>query len=153
MRIIWIAACMMVAVTQCNVQSNTPITKSELMPVEQTIAELPTIDRWSVFTEALILVESEGKCTARGSKDDVGVLQITPILVKDVNRIVGHNKYSLDDRLDRNKSIEMFNIIQEHYNPDKDFHLALKIWNGRAPLSYHTKVMRKYNELIKQGKI
>lgn len=25
--------------------------------------------------------------------------------------------------------------------------LALKIWNSRAPLSYHRKVMDKYNEI------
>ena len=91
-------------------------------------------------------MESKGDSKAVGSKDDVGVLQITPILVKDCNRIVGYEKYDLADRLDSLKSVEMFNVIQGHYNPQRDYHWALKLWNSGAPLSYHRKVMDKYNE-------
>lgn len=102
---------------------------------------------WDIFTEALIWVESKGDEKAVGKKDDVGVLQITPILLKDCNRILGYEKYRLNDRYDREKSIEMFNLIQDHYNPQHDFHWALKLWNSGAPLSYHRKVMDKYNEI------
>lgn len=102
---------------------------------------------WEIFTEALIWVESKGDENAVGSKDDVGVLQITPWLLEDVNRILGYNKYTLKDRRDRNRSIEMFNIIQDHYNPQHDYHWALKLWNSGAPLSYHRKVMDKFNEI------
>lgn len=102
---------------------------------------------WEIFTQALIWVESRGDRNAIGSKDDVGVLQITPVLVQDCNRIVGYDKYDLDDRLDSLRSVEMFNVIQDHYNPQHDCHWALKIWNSRAPLSYHRKVMDKYNEI------
>ena len=102
---------------------------------------------WDTFTEALIWVESKGEEKAVGKKDDIGVLQITPILLRDCNRIVGYEKYYLNDRYDRDKSIEMFNIIQDHYNPQHDFHWALKLWNSGAPLSYHRKVMDKYNEI------
>lgn len=102
---------------------------------------------WEDFTRALIWVESKGKGDAIGKNDDVGVLQITPILVEDCNRIVGYEKYYLVDRLDSLKSVEMFNIIQDHYNPQHDYHLALKIWNGQAPLSYHRKVMDRFNEI------
>lgn len=104
-------------------------------------------DDWDTFTEALIWVESKGDERAVGKKDDIGILQITPILLRDCNRIVGYEKYYLNDRYDRDKSIEMFNIIQDHYNPQKDFHWALKLWNSGAPLSYHRKVMDKYNEI------
>lgn len=102
---------------------------------------------WEAFTEALIWVESKGDERALGKKDDIGVLQITPILLQDCNRIVGYEKYYLNDRYDREKSIEMFNLIQSHYNPQKDFHWALKLWNSGAPLSYHRKVMDKFNEI------
>lgn len=102
---------------------------------------------WELFTQALIWVESRGNSNAVGSKNDVGVLQITPILVEDCNRILKNDVYSLEDRLDSLKSVEMFNVIQDHYNPQHDLHLALKIWNGRAPLSYHIKVMDKFNEI------
>lgn len=110
--------------------------------VQDTIKE-----DWDTFISALIWVESEGDKNAVGSKNDVGVIQITPIYLRDVNRIIGYNKYKLSDRNDSLKSIEMFNVMQEHYNPAKDKHLALKIHNSKAPLSYHTKVMSKYFEL------
>lgn len=102
---------------------------------------------WELFTQALIWVESRGDSDAIGSKNDVGVLQITPILVEDCNRILKNEGFTLEDRLDSLKSVEMFNIIQDHYNPQHDYHLALKIWNGQAPLSYHCKVMDKFNEI------
>ena len=102
---------------------------------------------WDAFIEALVWVESKGNPNAVGRDNDVGVLQITPILVEDCNRIVKCEKYSLEDRLDSLKSVEMFNIIQQHYNPQKDYHWALKLWNSGAPLSYHRKVMDKYNEI------
>lgn len=102
---------------------------------------------WEIFTQALIWVESRGDSKAVGSKDDTGVLQITPILLQDCNRIVGYDKYDLDDRLDSLRSVEMFNVIQDHYNPQHDYHWALKIWNSKAPLSYHRKVMDKFNEI------
>jgi hypothetical protein len=102
---------------------------------------------WELFTQALIWVESRGDSNAIGSKNDVGVLQITPILVEDCNRILKNEGFTLEDRLDSLKSVEMFNIIQDHYNPQHDYHLALKIWNGQAPLSYHCKVMDKFNEI------
>lgn len=102
---------------------------------------------WELFTQALIWVESKGDSKAIGSKDDVGVLQITPILLRDCNRILGYERFTLTDRLDSLKSVEMFNIIQDHYNPQHDYHWALKLWNSGAPLSYHRKVMDKFNEI------
>lgn len=120
------------------------------IPVED-IASAPApdvaVDPWDAFVEALIHVESKGDSTAVGSRNDVGVLQITPIMLEDANRIVGEERYTLDDRTDRDKSIEIFNIIQNHYNPDHDMHYALKIWNSRAPISYHRAVMDKYREI------
>lgn len=112
------------------------------------IVEPPALDTWPVFIEALIHVESRGDSTAVGTKNDVGVLQITPIMINDANRILGDNRYTLGDRIDRDKSIEIFNIIQDHYNPDHDMHFALKIWNSKAPVSYHREVMTEYNRLL-----
>ena len=102
---------------------------------------------WELFTQALIWVESKGDSKAVGSNNDVGVLQITPILLRDCNRILEMEIFKLEDRLDSLKSVEMFNIIQDHYNPQHDYHWALKIWNSGAPLSYHRKVMDKFNEI------
>ena len=113
---------------------------------EEVVVNQDSLD-WEIFTQALIWVESKGDNKAVGSKDDTGVLQITPILLQDCNRILKAEKFTLEDRLDSLKSVEMFNIIQDHYNPQHDYHFALKIWNGKAPLSYHRKVMDKFNEI------
>lgn len=102
---------------------------------------------WEVFIEALAYVESGNSTTAVGTKNDVGLLQITPILIKDANRILGDEVYSLSDRTDSLKSIEIFNVVQEYYNEEKSPHKALKVWNPKSKLSYHNNVMNKYNEL------
>lgn len=120
-------------------------------PCEDEIKEIVEVNRdsldWEDFTRALIWVESKGDSKAVGSNNDVGVLQITPILVEDCNLILKNEGFTLEDRLDSLKSVEMFNIIQDHYNPQHDYHWALKIWNSGAPLSYHRKVMDKFNEI------
>ena len=103
---------------------------------------------WNDFINALILVESKGVCDTVGSKDDVGVLQIRKPIVDDCNRILGYDRFTYEDRLDSLKSVEMFNIIQGHYNPTHDKHFALKIWNSKAPISYHRKVFKKLSEKV-----
>ena len=102
---------------------------------------------WSTFITALAWVESRWNDNAESPKEAVGYLQLTPILVKDVNRIVGKEAYTLEERTDRKKSIEMFNIIMDNYNPQHDMQYALKIWNPYAKVSYHRAVMKKYQEL------
>ena len=105
-------------------------------------------DDWDLFIKALILVESGDKNFALGSKDDVGVLQIRKVVVDDCNRILGYNKYTYEDRKDSLKSVEMFNVIQDYYNPEHDKHFALKLWNSKAPISYHKKVFKKLKENV-----
>lgn len=106
---------------------------------------------WDKFILAVAQVESERNPKAYNRKTDAaGYLQIRKSVVDDCNRILGRKKYSMNDRFNKQKSIEMFNIMQNHYNKNKDFHYALKIWNPRSKLSYHTAIEKKYNELIKQ---
>lgn len=121
----------------------------EIEIVERTVL-LKDTGNWNAFISALSFVESGNSPTKVGSNNDVGMLQITPIMVREANRIVGNNKYKLSDRTNIDKSVELFNVVQAHHNPNKDLNLALKIWNSKAPLSYHKKVINKYNELIKE---
>ena len=90
------------------------------------------------------------------SKDCVGYLQIRPILVKECNDILKKKKskkrYTLNDRYSKKKSIEMFYIIQEYFNPSYNIEKALCIWNAGAysktkPTKYINKVMKVYNNL------
>lgn len=90
------------------------------------------------------------------SGDCVGYLQIRPVLVKECNNILKKKKsskrYSLKDRYNKEKSIEMFYLIQENFNPSYNIERALWIWNAGAnakkrPTAYINKVMKVYNKL------
>jgi hypothetical protein len=80
--------------------------------------------------EAIIYVESRGDTNAYNVKENaVGCLQIRPIMLREVNRLLGYNKYKLADRWNKVKSIEMFNVIKEHTTNPTDEKLA-RNWNG-----------------------
>lgn len=140
---------MLIIVSSCEINSYQPINdKEETDVLKQEIKEEPS--EWDIFVEALIQVESEGKADAVGKTNDVGILQITPIYVKDVNRILGEEKYDLSCRTDTEKSLEMFEILQSHYNPKKDIDKAIKLHNPRAGQSYRIKIMNQM-EFIKSN--
>lgn len=108
------------------------------------VQQEPEISEWDRFVQALILVESEGNPNAKGKTNDLGILQITPIYVADVNRIIKEERYTLDDRTDVQKSMEMFEIIQNHYNPEKEIDKAIRRHNPRAGKGYRDKIYRNY---------
>lgn len=126
---------------------------AEVIPREKEVIEVVRIEKqkvnWNKLIEAIIWRESRGNDKAVNHKSNaVGCMQITPIYLKQCNKILGHNKYKLSDRYIRRKSIEMFNVYQEYFNPNKDLHLAIKLHNPRASYSYHKEIEDKYNELI-----
>ncbi len=80
--------------------------------------------------QALITVESAGRTDAIGDGGRaVGCLQIWPVMVKDVNRIAG-TRYTLADRKDRQKSIEMAHIYLAHYAKNDTLENAARKYNG-----------------------
>ena len=90
------------------------------------------------------------------SRDCVGYLQIRPCLVQECNNILkkqnSTKRYTLNDRFSKVKSIEMFYIIQDKFNPTYDIERAICIWNAGAyskkkPMGYLRKVMAEYNKL------
>ena len=110
---------------------------------------------WSNVIDALIKVESNGdeKAVSK-NKMFVGILQISEILVDDCNRIIGEKKYTYDCRYNKEKSIEMFYIIQNYYNPSKDLTFAIRMWKGGPKWKtnsiptkeYYNKVMKEYKK-------
>ena len=110
---------------------------------------------WTKVINAIAIVESNNNPRAVGGGGSVGLLQITPVLVKDVNHILTKQKsskrYTLNDRLNPEKSKEMFVIIQEHYNPSHNIEKAIRLWNGgpkysvRGTQRYYNKVMKHYS--------
>ena len=107
---------------------------------------------WTPVMEAIIQVESEGNPNAV-SGNSVGVMQITPILVKDCNDILKRQKskkqFTMADRYSVAKSKEMFLIIQKYYNPENNVEKAIRLWNGgikysiKATNRYYRKVLAK----------
>lgn len=110
------------------------------------------VESWKKVIDAIINVESEGNPRAK-SGSSVGLLQITPILVRDCNKILKRRKsskrYSLSDRFNRAKSIEMFMLIQSHYNPKSELERAIRLWNGG--LNYTKKGTQRYYEKVMKG--
>ena len=82
---------------------------------------------------AIATVESELNEKAV-SGDCVGYLQIRPLLIKECNNILkkknSKKRYSLSDRFSKKKSIEMFYLIQEKFNPSHNVERALWVWNA-----------------------
>lgn len=84
--------------------------------------------------EAIIFVESRNNNLAYApSEDAVGCLQIRRVMVDDVNRILKRKNSSIqftyNDRWDRKKSIEMFNIFITYYGFNTAEEMA-RGWNG-----------------------
>lgn len=73
-------------------------------------------------------------------KDDVvnpvtgarGVLQILPIMIREVNRIQKDVTYTWDDAFSIEKSIEIWYKIQHHHNPNYDIGKACRVWFGKG---------------------
>lgn len=107
---------------------------------------------WHPIVEAIATVES-GQDPTLVSKSGkyVGYLQISSILVKEVNNILGKSVYTNMDRLDKDKSIEMFIIIQEHYNPERNAEKAIRLWNSgdKNCMKCKTKTQGYYNKVSK----
>jgi len=112
-----------------------PITILEtkpITPIEVIIPDTPNI------VDALIQVESRGNDSAVGDvhlgEPSIGVLQIRPIMVREINRILklkgSSHKYKNKDRFSRDKSIEMFTIWKEFHHKDSDYEKIARSWNG-----------------------
>ena len=108
------------------------------------------------LVKALILVESSGNDSAYNAIEDaVGCLQIRPIMVREVNRILkmeGKDKrYKLKDRWDRNLSIEMFNIWKSYHHDDSSEEKVARNWNG-GPKGYAITATEPYWEKVIKAK-
>lgn len=93
-------------------------------------------------------IESRHDENARNGKY-VGTLQISPIMVREANRINGYEKYSLSDRNDSLMSANIFKDVMKHHNKEKSIRKAVIIWCGRDNPNYRKKVI---NMFIKKNK-
>ena len=104
---------------------------------------------WNPVMDAIIQVESDGNPRAV-SGNSVGVMQITPVLVKECNDILkkqkSNKRYTLDDRYSVEKSKEMFLLIQKYFNPENNVEKAIRSWNGG--IKYSVKATNKYYQKV-----
>ena len=133
---------------------------------ERTIISVANTDdynysKWDTLVDAIIYVESRGNDSAVGDNGKaVGCLQIHPIMVREVNRLLAKydipTTYTLEDRYSREKSIEMFNIVSEEYYGCEDYtfeeyaEIVARRWNGgprgdkkRSTLKYWNNVQKR----------
>lgn len=96
---------------------------------------------WERLIHAICMVESGCDDNARNKTSSAsGRFQMLKIYVDEVNRIKGKAVYSYNDRFDPLKAREMFEIYQQHYNPDKDIDRAIVLHRGKVSKSYIRKV-------------
>ena len=137
-----------------------PLAERTIIP-EICIEDDP-VSEWDEFIDVVIYVESRGNDSAIGDNGKaVGCLQIHPIAVLEANRILAKydspTVYSLGDRYNREKSIEMFNVISEEYECCEDYtfmeyaEIVARRWNGGprgdrkiSTIKYWNKIKNEY---------
>ena len=105
---------------------------------------------WNKLILAISLTESHFNPDAKGKDGDSGHLQLVPIYVAEVNRLY-NTDYTIEDAFDIGKSVEMFNLLQDHYNPSHDINAAIRYHNRSS--AYKAKVVENYNLICRMEKV
>ena len=73
-------------------------------------------------------------------------------MVREVNRILrkqgGTFRFKLEDRWDRDKSLEIFHVWREYHHPDSDDETIARNWNG-GPKGYKKESTLQYWRKVK----
>lgn len=141
---------MFIAVNIIGAESNTKCGSAKQV-LDMRICE---VDSVGVLIDAMIQVESSGNDSAYCKRDEsVGCLQIRPIMVREVNRVLSMSndsrRYTMNDRWSRERSVEMFMVIYNRYHLDHSLEMVARCWNGGpnghkmvATLGYWNKVKK-----------
>jgi len=141
-----------------NTQYYTPPNQGlELIPDIPPLVK-PTHNSTTSLIDALIYVESRGKNDAVGDTHlkhpSIGVLQIRPIMIREVNRILKKQgklqHFKLGDRFSEQKSISIFNVWKDYHHPEDSFEKIARCWNG-GPRGYkNTRTLKYWVKVKKQ---
>ena len=99
---------------------------------------------WELLKVAIIWQESKGNSNAIGG-NGYGIYQITPIYVKECNRILDTTKYRHSDAFIDALANDMFEVVQSYHNPKKCVKKATKLHNRGD--KYYQEVMDKFRML------
>jgi len=132
---------------------NIPRSQIEFQEKQAKLKEVQLELKKGILIKAISFFESRHNPNAINiAENAVGILQIRPIMVREVNRILGDNVYTLRDRFNVSKSIEMFLIVQNYYNPNFNYEIAARIWNGGGNGMKISKTLKYWKEIEKQIK-
>jgi hypothetical protein len=99
-----------------------------------------------LLLSALIQIESHGNDLARGRHGELGALQIKPILVRDVNRIMG-TSYAHAQVTNRTVATFIANAYLAHYGRNLSDESLARIWQG-GPRAIHRSSSRAYGRRV-----
>ena len=106
-----------------------------------------------LLLSALIQIESGGNDQAKGRHGELGALQIKPILVRDVNRIMG-TSYTHQQVTNRATATFIANAYLSHYGKNLSDESLARLWQGgpkalkkNSTRAYGKRVMRKLDAL------
>ena len=100
------------------------------------------------LVDALILVESSGNPNAFNKKENAcGCLQIRPIMLREVNRILrkqnNDKRFTKEDRWSCGLSQEMFYIWRNYHHENSSDEIIARNWNG-GPRGYKKQSTEHY---------
>ena len=107
------------------------------------------LTEWQLLQMAIIFTESKGDPTAVGSAGDSGIYQMLDCYVEEVNRVSGSG-YRHEDAFDIDNAIDMFNLLQGHYNPERNRDKAIRYHNRSD--AYKATVLRNM-EMIRRMEV
>lgn len=119
---------------------------------EYIYEDISRSDSICLMATAFAIIES--KCQDVTSPDNkyVGYLQMSEILVREVNNILKEQgsdvRFTYDDRHDWQCNLTMFSIVMEKHNPTLDIDRAVDIWNKRCHHVYRNQVKIYYQFLV-----
>jgi hypothetical protein len=100
---------------------------------------------------AFMKVESDCRTNVVNKLGYTGILQIGQEMVDETNRICkikGNSlRFTLSDALDSTRSVQMWYIFQNFYNPSYDLYKASKLWNPMANKHYLARIKKNISEI------
>ena len=99
-----------------------------------------------LLLSALIQIESAGNDLARGRHGELGALQIKPIMVRDVNRIMGTH-YAHAQVTNRTISLFIAHAYLAHYGRNLSDESLARLWQG-GPKAIHRSSSRAYGKRV-----
>ena len=106
--------------------------------------------------DAITFVESNHGINIYNEYENaIGIAQIRPIMIDEVNLILKERKYSHKDAWNNELSFEIFKTYQDFVNPEYNLEKGARLWNGgrsgmnkTTTLSYYKRVKEYYKKSI-----